>query len=626
MRWLLPLIALSACSEYDIVDQNDDVKSPLDTDETNPVDDTATFPEDECPPLEEHAVETVALNTECEVELSTGSFDPMVEGSWGNSSFCGPPVVGQLLDTNSSGAIDTADTPLLLLYQNGRVVALYGDSLTPAWSSSSSSYGQDGAMALGDATGDGWPDVITASDSRICALDGRDGSEHWCTTGLSSSLDAMGYSYPSLADMDGDGVVEVTAGSAILDGRNGSVLGQGARGKGAAPYGGSPSGGGYGTLSVPVDLDGDGRLELVTGNAAYKKDGSIRWANGGLDGLIAVADFDLDGEGEVVKTSGIYVYGMESDGTEVWGPRTYSGNLSAPSVDDLDGDGTPEIVFAAQNQLVAMEWGGAEIWRATINDSSGAATPTLFDFEMDGYPEVLYQDEVSIRFFSGLDGSVKYQSGQHASYTILESPVVVDVDGDDHVEIVIGHCTNNAAYGAVTVFGDKADSWPPGRKFWNQHGYYISNILDDGTLPAGATPPNWPALNSFRSGDVGLPPSEYWDLQAQVLEVCEDECETGAFFVSGRVANHGNLEVPAGIPVSLRADAGGPILDVQLTTTAIPGGETGEMLYFEVAAEDIAGATPILTADEGATGLGVLYECEETNNAEMWSGGAVCTE
>jgi hypothetical protein len=114
-----------------------------------------------------------------------------------------------------------------------------------------------------------------------------------------------------------------------------------------------------------------------------------------------VADFDGDGQGELVKTSGIYVYGLETDGSVAWGPRTYSGNLGAPAADDMDGDGLPEFVFAASNALIAMKWGGVEMWRATIADSSGAAGPVLFDFELDGYPEVLYADETRIQFFSG---------------------------------------------------------------------------------------------------------------------------------------------------------------------------------------------------------------------------------
>ena len=619
---LLTILALAACTEYTIK-PGGDVTGGEDTEhiDTAPRD-TGKVDVDACAEFEDIAAEDVELNAECDVDLSTGSFTPVIEWTYGSSSFCGPPAVGQIIDTNSSGAIDSDDMPIVLLYQSNRVVALYGDTGRVAWTSAGS-YGQDGGFAVGDLDGDGWPEVVTANSTMVCALDGADGAEVWCKTGLSSSLDPYGYSYPSIADMDGDGKAEVTVGRTILSG-TGVVLGTGSYGIGAAPYSGTGTSGSYGAMSVPIDLDGDGTLELVTGNAAYSLTGGTVWYNGGKDGLVAVADFDGDGKGEIVKTSGIYVTGMEADGTEVWGPLTYSGNLGAPAVDDLDGDGTPEFVFAAQNKLIAMEWGGTTLWTATISDSSGAAGPTLFDFELDGYPEVLYADETSIRFFSGLDGSVKYSSTAHGSYTILETPVIADVDGDDQVEIILGHCSATGSIGAISVYGDADGSWPPGRKIWNQHAYYITNIEELGGVPA-PTANNWPDYNSFRSGDVGRPPGEYWDLRAEVLDVCEDECDTGKVYIAARVLNAGNVDAPAGIPVSLRAGAGGIVLAVQPTTEVLFAGKSGEALYFEVEASAIAGKIPAVTADEDETGSGILYECEEDNNIEVWT-SAVCGE
>jgi len=368
-----------------------------------------------------------------------------------------------------------------------------------------------------------------------------------------------------------------------------------------------------------VDLDMDGMDELVTGNAAYTVNGDVKWRNSGLDGIIAVADFDNDGEGEIVKTSGIYVTGMETDGTEVWGPIAYYGNLGAPAVDDLDGDGVPDIVFAAQDSLVALEWGGAEKWRAPISDSSGAAGPVLFDFELDGFPEVLYADEVSVRFFSGLDGQEKFSSYEHGSYTILETPIVADVDNDDQVEIVLGHCTWNRS---LTVYGDADQTWPAGRKVWNQHAYSITNVTDLGDVPVEAES-NWPRFNSFRSGDVGRPPGEWIDLQAEIWDVCDRECDANRVYVGAWVTNAGNVEAPAGIPVSLRAGLRGAVLATQYTTTAIASGSVGEALVFEVEAAALGEETPVVIADETPEGEGLVFECDERNNLWSWGAG-VC--
>ena len=429
------------------------------------------------------------------------------------------------------------------------------------------------------------------------------------------NLDGNGYNYPGIADMDGDGQPEVVVGSAILDGATGAIRGKGPHGIGAGEYymGGGSS---YGAMSIPIDLNVDGKLELITENAAYTVNGDTIWHNGGQDGLVSVADFDGDGEGEIVVSGGARVWGLETNGTQIWEVSFEGGSylsIGSTAVDDIDGDGEPEIVFAAQNYLYAYEWGGELIWQTPISDTSGAAGPTLFDFEMDGYPEVLYADENTIRFFNGLDGSVKFESDSHTSVTILETPIVVDVDGDDQVEIVVGHCSWSGTHTGVTVYGDADQSWPPGRKIWNQHAYNITNVDALGTIPT-ATPPNWPQYNSFRSGDVGLSPSEYYDLMADILDVCEDECDDGVLYVAARIPNAGNVDAPVGVSLSLRAGAGGPILASEELTEIIPSGSTGEMVVFEVDAADMSGAVPVVTADENFVGSGMLYECEEANN------------
>ena len=581
---------------------------------------TTTGPDtggDLCSDPGDYPVEDVPLNLECDVPLQVGSFNPVTEWKYGASSFFGPPVAGQTIDSNKSGQLDAADLPLIFLYQTQNVVALWGDGSGVAWQANGQ-YGQDGSLALGDLEGDGWNEIITASASQVCALDGRDGAQKWCTALGDPPLDYLGYNYPAIGDMDGDGLAEVVIGRTILD-SSGGIIGNGMYGNGSGPYGGVPDATTYGSISAIVDLDADGVMEVVTGNAAYDLDGTAIWQNGGLDGFVAVADFDLDGAGEIFKTSGSYISGLESDGTVAWdGPGMYGGNLGPPAIDDLDGDGPPELVFAAQSNLIAMRWGGEVMWMAPITDGSGAAGPVLFDFEKDGYPEVLFADEQAIRFFSGLDGSPKYLSMGHSSVTIMETPIVADVDGDNHVEIVLGHGGGDANIGAITVYGDADNTWPPGRKIWNQHTYSITNVSDLGRIP-NQYKANWiPGFNSFRSGDAGQPPGEYADLQVEILGVCEDLCEDGQFFMAARPRNAGTVEAPAGLPVTVRAGEGGPIVVTLDTTQPIPPGKTGEVLYFMFAANKLAQSQPVITVDDTGVGEGELFECNEQNNTAVW--------
>merc|ERR1712185_171357 len=82
----------------------------------------------------------------------------------------------------------------------------------------------------------------------------------------------------------------------------------------------------------------------------------------------------------------------------------------------------------------------------------------------------------------------------HSSWTANEYPIVVDVDGDGEAEIV------SVGNSGVTVVGSE-EGWTPARQVWNQHAYWITNVNDDLTIPS-PTLQNWPAYNSFRSGDL----------------------------------------------------------------------------------------------------------------------------
>ena len=62
--------------------------------------------------------------------------------------------------------------------------------------------------------------------------------------------------------------------------------------------------------------------------------------------------------------------------------------------------------------------------------------------------------------------------------------------------------------------------------------------------------------------------------------------------MTARPRNAGTLEAPAGLPVTVRAGLGGPIVATLETTQPIAPGKTGELLFFEFAAEDLAQSQP----------------------------------
>lgn len=551
--------------------------------------------------------EEVALNLACDVPPQAGTFTPVVEWQLAGYNAYGPPVSGQLSDDNADGRIDAADTPdILFLPSNfSGLLSVNGATGAVQWQSASASDGYSG-LAIGDVDGDGVPEIAAANGPNTLVLLDNAGNLIWSRTLSNGSL--YDFLYPSIADLDGDGLAEVIAGRTILDWL-GTVVGVGALGVGAVPNAGGSLF--EGSVSVPVDLDGDGLLEVVVGNAAYNRDGSLKYSNTLGDGCPAVADFDLDGEPEVVVVAGNSVRTLETDLTPTGWVGTFAGAnyLGPPAVDDLDGDGAPDFVVVGANEMRAYTWAGAVLWSATVQDFSGAAGPVLFDFELDGYPEVVYADEEYVRVFNGLDGTIKLESSDHSSYTGFETPIVADVDNDGEVEIAMLH--GNGAYG-LTVYGDLAHSWPAGRQVWNQHAYSITNVDDDLGVPVSPAP-NWLQYNNFRSGDAGLPPSTWNDAVAEVVDVCLDECPDRLVMLV-RVRNEGTEEIPGGVMIAVRAGAGGPIVATGQVPDAIPSGWTSAGVTIEVAVADLGGADPWVEVDKDAADVGALAECDEANN------------
>src|SRR5690606_1289665 len=100
------------------------------------------------------------------------------------------------------------------------------------------------------------------------------------------------------------------------------------------------------------------------------------------------------------------------------------------------------------------------------------------------------------------------------SRTLIEYPVVADVDNDGSAEIVVvsNETTKNVADGiTVQVIRDKGDRWIQARRIWNQHTYHVTNVREDGTIPPFEVP-SWKSLNTYRTnaqiegGKPCLPP------------------------------------------------------------------------------------------------------------------------
>jgi WD40 repeat protein len=291
------------------------------------------------------------------------------------------PALG---DLDGDGALEIAvgslDSGLYAIKRDGKLVcgfpAITGQStlfLRGIWSS----------PAIGDINGDSRLEVVVGttkyewdlsseagkqiSSGRVFAVNGKGET----IEGFPSSLgegNQIGYSSPVLADINGNGKLEIIVGAkdglhclnAVGDSEPGFPV---------------ETGGPLQDNFIAVgDLEGDGKLEIVSGCPdgklyAWRNDGSnypgFPIQTGGWLRHISLADIDKDGKQEILGGSNDNrVHAWKLDGSEAKGfPKVTMGNVgTAPTVGDLEGDGTLELAIASND-------GNLYVWR--ISQSYG---------------------------------------------------------------------------------------------------------------------------------------------------------------------------------------------------------------------------------------------------------------
>jgi beta-lactam-binding protein with PASTA domain len=355
-----------------------------------------------------------------------------------------------------------------------------------------------------------------------------------------------------LADVDADGDVEVIGGSSQvdvidIDATTGSMSLRFRTSESSSCGNNS-----YRTcIPVVVDVDVDGQLEIVTGDQVYDAStGAIEQQGRGIgdDAFVGVANFDDDPEGEIVRVDAGEVSVVNHDFTALWGPVPLStrvgvgpGGGGPPTIGDFDGDGRPEIGVAGAGTYAVYDpdielsadpqSNDGVLWSApTIDGSSSRTGSTLFDFDGDGRPEVIYGSEQNLWVYDGPTGDVVW-SRPISSATTIEAPIVADVDGDGQAELVV-HVPVARTFDGIThpagltVYESPSDDWVRARPIWNQHAYSVTNVDSDGSIPRVPTA-NWldGSLNNFRQ--QAFPSDDASALDSFTYQVSDPSGATG---------------------------------------------------------------------------------------------------
>ncbi|WP_434415503.1 FG-GAP repeat domain-containing protein [Nannocystis pusilla] len=339
--------------------------------------------------------------------------------------------------------------------------------------------------AVGDIDGDGLPEIVTIRSEIDNIINGHaiafehDGTLKWESPVV---FDAWQVAV-ALADLDADGDVEIMAGRAVLDHLGNQLF----------------LGNGNGAIDIPfaADLDGDGDLEVLQGGDAFHHDGSVHYDTSVVIAHPQVGNLDDDPEPEVLLAGFSGLTLLEHDGTVVYQDQNPSGDASwwrPAAIHDVDGDGAAEILVSSNQHYNIYRPDLTLLWTASVQDNSGYAAGTAFDFIGAGYAQAMYADE-NFLFVYGEGGAVLLSSPR-SSWTQAENPVVADVDDDGSAEIVV--VSNGGQQPAVQVVRDVEDRWIQARRIWNQHAYHVTNVREDGTIPQHQIP-SWQALNTFRT-------------------------------------------------------------------------------------------------------------------------------
>lgn len=220
-----------------------------------------------------------------------------------------------------------------------------------------------------------------------------------------------------------------------------------------------PEGGIIDASPAVGDIDNDGSLEIVIGTAppagqphkvyAFNgATGAVKWAhqvqapstcsNRAVHSSAALADVDGDGIIEVIfgaNDGGVRAL-KGTDGTLKWTYWTFGSVYSSPAVGDVDNDGALEIIVGSNDGRVyalngagGLEWfyqtGGAVVSSPAL--ANRGTTPGLG----------IYVGSMDKKLYL-LDGwgNLIWAFDTGATNGITSSPVVADIDGDTHLEVM----------------------------------------------------------------------------------------------------------------------------------------------------------------------------------------------
>ncbi len=315
-----------------------------------------------------------------------------------------------------------------------------------------------GAPALADFDGDGDLEIVAGGlDGRLYVVDG-DGSD-WgpypiepCAPDLCGSYGYRTIASPTLADVDGDGDIDILQGT--NEGAQGGnrVVTHLIDGPSGEAHTGWPRlssgliaealllpliGEGHPASPAVADLDGDGVLDIFD--------------------PIMLGQTDLIGPDGEMTVDLSYLESFYGEGQNTANAPSLVQLATQPAFGDLDGDGVPDPVMGGTSSLwlaslaatfwmdaqhPVAAWSGADGsylpgWPRQVEDLQFLMAPAIADLSGDGRPEVIYGSAGHLLHAWDVDGVQPDGWPKLTGQWILGSPAVGDITGDGWLDVVV---------------------------------------------------------------------------------------------------------------------------------------------------------------------------------------------
>jgi RHS repeat-associated protein len=516
-----------------------------------------------------------------------------------------PAIAIRLVDTNEDGLVDSNDIPIVFAANNQQLLAMRtdnGDLVWPVLTASGLGVNQmslTAVVAAADIDNDGLNEVITTvtkdGASNLIAFE-NDGTMKWLNTDIAIQSNAD----ITFGDLENDGLIDIVVGDKIFNSQGILTLE-------AETSTSIDSQGILGQQGLILDLDLDGTKEILTGLHAYDNLGNEIWANRQLTFLnsgasFGVGNFDEDEFPEIIAVSAHHASLIEHDGTVTWGPipidiftTTNIGGGGTPTIADFDNDGFDEAFVIGRSFGTLFDEDGEILWQVAMDDSSSSSVgATAFDLNHDGVLEIIFSDEVAFYIVNSLNGEILFSDDSHSSGTIQEHPIVGDFDQDGQVEILV------TGYSGVTMYETDSESWGRAASLWNQSRFYPSAVDNSGLLTdndqfwqSEGFKVNQPF--TYKYADLAISQASY-EHENQNLEI--------------DVINRGLADASTTFVIKLYSDnpnEGGTFLS-EIEIDELLQGESKSLSFINI---DIATGTPLfLVIDEEQK----LNECDLSNN------------